>query len=116
MSGEPAQVPTRATLVKWLRLNLALVLFVTGMVTSISGGLITGTLSVAHYDTRVTDMERSVSALERDRTERDERRIKLAKDLSQINDKLDTIAKQNEFVGKWIDDNFPRQPRTAKPR
>jgi len=59
---EPASQPPRATLISWLKLNLALTMFAISMVSALCGGLVTATWNVAtarfHIDTMTEENKR----------------------------------------------------------
>lgn len=62
-----------------------------------------------HYPDRLDDnarrikiLESRVDTLDNDRHERDERRIKLANDLADINSKIGTLQGQAKFIGDYL--------------
>lgn len=109
MMSEAHLDPPRTTVIKWLRLNLAMMMGVLGFFGGILTTAVSVTWSISVYDNRLEKLESwraeaqgKITKLENDRGERDERRIKLANDLGVINGKLDTHTSQLQFLGQVL--------------
>ena len=128
--------PPRATLIKWLRFNLGLSIFITSLVTGGIGFVVKGTLQYSDYANRldtletwrkdnidpairhidpvenhVGNLEPRVVGLEQDRHERDNRRSQLRDDLGTINSKIDVLTAKVDMLNQrtgWTADNLPR--------
>jgi hypothetical protein len=115
--SEARPEPTRTDLIKWLRVNLAMTMTLLTLASSIGGVVIGGTWRVSKYDSRFLAVEEKVKRLdehEADRTrqadlegkiaqadihERDERRIRLARDLGDISSQLNGLHLQvNDLI------------------
>ena len=83
--------PSRATLIKWLRLNLGLTSMIGAGLFTAAGVLIDGTVRVNNYDNRLDAVEAKVDGLAKRLDNIDlltsqtvDRRVKLANDLASI--------------------------------
>jgi hypothetical protein len=121
--------PPRATLIRWLRLNLAMTLSMVGVICTLAGGLITATWRVSRYDQRleaiehqqtdnaptiarigpidvsIADINNRMRALEIDRAERDKKWSDLREELGKMHGHSDVVDDKLLFVGKFIDLN-----------
>lgn len=119
-----AEEPPRATVIKWLRLNLAITTAIVAVASAGVGSLITGTYRLAQFEfhqsnteTAAADLAKRVEGLENDRHERDERRIKLERDLGLVNQRLSVVEDQNKTFRDFMRDLFSmiRAPNTPMP-
>jgi hypothetical protein len=88
-------------IVRWIRSNLSIGMAVVALLSAGCTGLITGTLRVSAWDHRIDstdaatlDLKRRVDALDHDRQERDDRRIRLSDDLGVVNQRIDTMTQR----------------------
>lgn len=109
----PTEEPPRATLIKWLRLNLALTTAIVGAVGAGAGALVSGTWRVAQYeahqaqiDANQADMDKRIGGLENDRHERDERRIRLANDMGLVNQRIGVLEEQAKNIRDFWRDYY----------
>jgi hypothetical protein len=87
--------------IRWLRANLSVGMAVVALLSAGATGLITGTLRVSAWDHRIDstdaatlDLKRRVDALDHDRQERDDRRIRLSDDLRTVNQRIDGMVQR----------------------
>lgn len=131
MSDTPARhesdQPPRSTLIKWIRLNLALSSFVFGVAVATGGSLIgvgswlsdQRNITVAQQktnesiDTRLIAIvagERERDRLaEAERRERDERRIRLANDMGEVKGRLGVIESKLTTLGELLTPQRPHR-------
>jgi hypothetical protein len=88
-------------IVRWIRSNLSIGMAVVALLSAGCTGLITGTLRVSAWDHRIDstdaatlDLKRRVDALDHDRQERDDRRIRLSDDLGAVNQRIDGMTQR----------------------
>jgi hypothetical protein len=120
--------PPRTTVIKWLRVNLAVTMAVFTIVSGAGGMVVGGTWRVSKYDSRFTDLEEKVRKIEErevkravqdenearsaqaDIHERDMRRIKLAQDLGEVYSQLRVLRNQvDDLVGSRDTSNSVRE-------
>lgn len=118
-ASAPPVEPTRATLVKWLRLNLGVTMFILSIASGVSGAVVSSTLKIANYDFRLKTLE-IIGETQNQRLDRleltlggmAERRVKLASDLGVINDRIGVLEERTKFVADFIRDSMtPQHPR-----
>lgn len=116
MSSTQPDADSALPVFKWLRVNLALLMFAISVISGTGGAVVAATMRIARYDFRLDTMERGriilaerMDAVELRSRQRDadaeaaakdisERRIKLARDLGDVYQRLGIVEQQAKQV------------------